>query len=122
MVNRFRKTLIHGYHFVFELVYFSFQASELIQIFRQNTKLHHWLVTVIITGRKNLKKLKVAELNNYIFSHNLSRRKMFKSEKLNLLSPHNSKCLCERILTLSAAETAATKDSDTQSEDNVSHG
>ena len=66
----------------------------------------------------NLKKLKVAELNKYIFRHNLSRRKMSKSEKLNLLSAHISKGLCERILTLSAAETAlATEDSDTQSED-----
>ena len=42
---------------------------------------------------------------------------MFKSEKLNLPSAHISKGLCERILTLSAAETAATEDSDTQSED-----
>ena len=43
---------------------------------------------------------------------------MSKSEKLNLLSAHISKGLCERILTLSAAETAlATEDSDTQSED-----
>ena len=65
----------------------------------------------------NLKKLKVAELNKYIFRHNLSRRKMSKSEKLNLLSAHISKGLCERILTLSAAETAATEDLDTQSED-----
>ena len=66
----------------------------------------------------NVKKLKVAELNKYIFSHNLSRRKMSKSEKLNLLSAHISKGLCERILILSAAETAlATEDSDTQSED-----
>ena len=65
----------------------------------------------------NLKKLKVAELNKYIFRHNLSRRKMSKSEKLNLLSAHISKGLCERILTLSAAETAAMEDSDTQSED-----
>ena len=48
----------------------------------------------------NLKKLKVAELNKYIFRHNLSRRKMSKSEKLNLLSAHISKGLCERILTL----------------------
>ena len=38
----------------------------------------------------NLKKLKVAELNKYIFRHNLSRRKMSKSEKLNLLSAHTS--------------------------------
>ena len=30
----------------------------------------------------NLKKLKVAEFNKYIFRHNLSRRKMSKSEKL----------------------------------------
>ena len=47
MVNRFprrkapttliKKALIHGYHFVFELVYFRFQASELIQMFRQNS-------------------------------------------------------------------------------------
>ena len=43
---------------------------------------------------------------------------MSKSEKLNLLSAHISKGLCERILTLCAAETAlATEDSDTQSED-----
>ena len=42
---------------------------------------------------------------------------MSKSEKLNLLSAHTSKGLCEGILTLSAAETAATEDSDTQSED-----
>ena len=42
---------------------------------------------------------------------------MSKSEKLNLLSAHISKGLCERILTLSAAETAAMEDSDTQSED-----
>ena len=43
---------------------------------------------------------------------------MSKSEKLNLLSAHIRKGLCERILTLSAAETAlATEDSDTQSED-----
>ena len=43
---------------------------------------------------------------------------MSKSEKLNLVSAHISKGLCERILTLSAAETAlATEDSDTQSED-----
>ena len=66
---------------------------------------------------RNLKKLKVAELNKDIFRHNLSRRKMSKSEKLNLLSAHVSKGLWERILTLSAAETAATEDSDTQSED-----
>ena len=65
----------------------------------------------------NLKKLKVAELNKYIFRHNLSRRKMSKSDELNLLSAHISKGLCERILTLSAAETAATEDSETQSED-----
>ena len=65
----------------------------------------------------NLKKLKVAELNKYIFCHNLSRRKMSKSEKLNLLSAHISKSLCQRILTLSAAETAATEDSETQLED-----
>ena len=65
----------------------------------------------------NLKKLKVPELNKYIFHHNLSRRKMSKSEKLNLLSAHISKGLCDRILTLSAAETAATQDSDSQSED-----
>ena len=65
-----------------------------------------------------LKKLKVAELNKYIFRHNLSSRKMSKSEKCNILSAHISKGLCERILTLSAAETAlATEDSDTQSED-----
>ena len=69
----------------------------------------------------NLKKLEVAELNKYIFRHNLSRRKMSKSEKLNLLSAHISKGLCERILTLSGAETAlATEDLDTQSEDDVS--
>ena len=68
----------------------------------------------------NLKKLKVAELNKYIFCHDLSRRKMSKSEKPNLLSAHISKGLCERILTWSAAETAATEDSDTQSEDDVS--
>ena len=61
----------------------------------------------------NLKK--VAELNKYIFRHNLSRRKMSESEKLNLLSAHIGKGLCERILTLSAAETIATEDSDTQS-------
>ena len=42
---------------------------------------------------------------------------MSKSEKLNLLSAHISKSLCEWILTLSAAETAAMEDSDTQSED-----
>ena len=42
---------------------------------------------------------------------------MSKSEKLNLLLAHISKGLCERILTLSAAQTAATEDSDTQSED-----
>ena len=42
---------------------------------------------------------------------------MSKSEKPILLSAHISKGLCERILTLSAAETAATEDSDTQSED-----
>ena len=42
---------------------------------------------------------------------------MPKSDKLNLLSAHISKGLCERILTLSAAETSATEDSDTQSED-----
>ena len=42
---------------------------------------------------------------------------MSKSEKLNLLSAHISKGLCERILTLNVAETAATEDSDTQSED-----
>ena len=65
----------------------------------------------------NLKKLKVAELNKYIFRHNLWRRKTSKSEKLNLLSAHISKGFWERILTLSAAETAATEDSDTQSED-----
>ena len=63
-----------------------------------------------------LKKLTVAELNKEIFRHN-SRRKMSKSEKPILLSAHISKGLCERILTLSAAETAATEDSDTQSED-----
>ena len=46
---------------------------------------------------------------------------MSKSEKLNLLSAHISKGLCERILILSAAETAlATEDLDTQSEDDVS--
>ena len=44
---------------------------------------------------------------------------MSKSEKLNLLSAHISNGLCERILTLSATETAATEDSDTQSEDDV---
>ena len=65
-----------------------------------------------------LKKLKVAELNKYSFCHNLSRRKMSKSEKLNLPSAHIGKGLCERIFTLSAAATAATEDSDTQSEDN----
>ena len=54
---------------------------------------------------------------NIFFANDLSRRKMSKSEKLDLLSAHNSKGLCERILTLSAAETAATEDSDTQSED-----
>ena len=37
---------------------------------------------------------------------------MSKSEKLNLLSAHISKGLCERILTLSAAETAAKEASD----------
>ena len=47
MVNRFprrkapttliKKALIHGYHFIFELVYFIFQVSELIQMFRQNS-------------------------------------------------------------------------------------
>ena len=43
---------------------------------------------------------------------------MSKSEKLNLLSAHISKGLCERILTLSGAETAlATEDSHTKSED-----
>ena len=82
-------------------------------------------VTVTITVRNstnhdfNLKKLNVAEFYKYIFRHNLSRRKMSKSEKLNLLSAHISNGLCERILTLSAAETAATEDSDTQSEDDV---
>ena len=65
----------------------------------------------------HLNKLKVAELNKYIFRHNLSRKKMSKSEKLNLLSARISKGLCERILTLSAAETAATDNSETQSED-----
>ena len=45
---------------------------------------------------------------------------MSKSEKRNLLSAHIRKGLCERILTLSAAETAATEDSETQSEDDVS--
>ena len=46
---------------------------------------------------------------------------MPKSDKLNLLSAHISKGLYERILTLSAAETSATEDSDTQSEhDDVS--
>ena len=40
----------------------------------------------------NLKKLKVAELNKYIFCHNLSRRKTSKSDKL--LSAHISKGLC----------------------------
>jgi len=65
----------------------------------------------------NLKKLKVAALNKYIFRHNLSRRKMSKLVKRNLLSAHISKGLCERILTLSAAEIAATEDTDTQSED-----
>ena len=61
-----------------------------------------------------LKKLKVAELKKYIFRHNLSSRKMSKSEKCNILSAHISKGLCERILTLSAAKTAATEDSDTR--------
>ena len=42
---------------------------------------------------------------------------MSKSEKLNLLSAHISKGLCERILTLSAAETAAKEASDAHSED-----
>ena len=42
---------------------------------------------------------------------------MSKSEKLNLLSAHISKGLCDRILTLRAAETVAMEDSDTQSED-----
>ena len=42
---------------------------------------------------------------------------MSKSEKLNLLSAHISKGLCDRFLTLRAAETVATEDSDTQSED-----
>ena len=65
----------------------------------------------------NLKKLKVAELNKYISRYKLSMRKESKSEKPNLLSAHISKGLCERILTLSAAETAATEDSDTQSGD-----
>ena len=57
---------------------------------------------------ENPKKLKIAELNKYSFRHNLSRRKMSKSEKLNLLSAHISKVLCEMILKLSAAETVAT--------------
>ena len=35
----------------------------------------------------------------------------------NFLSAHISKGLCDRILTLRAAETVATEDSDTQSED-----
>lgn len=48
---------------------------------------------------------------------------MSKSEKLNLLSAHISKGLCERILTLIAVETAAVEASDTESEDNdVSKG
>ena len=69
----------------------------------------------------NLKKLKVAELNKYISRYKLSMRKVSKSEKPNLLSAHISKGLCERILTLSAAETAATEDSDTQpGDDDVS--
>ena len=42
---------------------------------------------------------------------------MSKSEKLNHLSAHINKGLCERILKLSAAKTAATEDSDIQSED-----
>lgn len=51
---------------------------------------------VTLTGRMlyksgNLKKLKVPELNKYIFHHNLSRRKMSKSEKLNLLTAHIAK-------------------------------
>ena len=46
---------------------------------------------------------------------------MSKSQKLNLLSAHISKGLCERILKLSTADTTATEDSDTQSEhDDVS--
>ena len=55
----------------------------------------------------NLKKVKFPELNKYVFHHNMSRRKMSKSEKLNLLSAHIRKGLDERILTLSIAETAA---------------
>ena len=42
---------------------------------------------------------------------------MSKSDKLNLLSAHISKGLCERILTLSAAESAGMEALDTQSED-----
>ena len=42
---------------------------------------------------------------------------MSKSEKLNLLSAHISKGLCERIFTISAAETATLEASVIQSED-----
>ena len=56
------------------------------------------------------------------FSPQLIKEKIVQIRKLNLLSAHISKGLCERILTLSAAETAATEDSDTQSEDDVVSG
>lgn len=45
---------------------------------------------------------------------------MSKSDKLNFLSAHISKGLCERIFTPSAAETAVVEASDSQSEDDIS--
>ena len=54
----------------------------------------------------NLKKVKFPELNKYVFHHNMSRRKMSKSEKLNLLSAHIRKGLDERILILSVSARA----------------
>ena len=45
---------------------------------------------------------------------------MSKSDKLNLLSAHISKGLCERIFTPSATEAVVVEASNSQSEDDVS--
>ena len=54
---------------------------------------------------------------NISFATTYQGEKCPNQKKLNLLSAHISKGLCERILTLSAAKTAATEDPETQSED-----